>query len=128
MEPTISYNERYVPTADGALAPGAIMRTGVMDVQAEAASTRYKVLTPVAKESPDGYRYQSWPWELPPMAVTHAIIQSQNQQPTGTASVSVLGRVPEMFPYRLKAVGFVDAYRIVNRQGRLTSDTFEITP
>jgi hypothetical protein len=83
----------------------------------------YTVLTPVAKERLSGYRYQSFTNELPPMSLVAAIASQQNRQPApGT------GPGGHAFPYKLKAVGFINPWDAVYRQTALSQTTFEIVP
>lgn len=84
-----------------------------------------KFLSPVAKENADGTPAQEYEKLLPPTDVAAVFIsQYQNQTPNATA-----GR--EGFPYKLKAVGRVNAMDIFNRAGQpgeIVSTTVQVVP
>ncbi len=85
-----------------------------------------KMLSTVAKPHlPSGAPARDYREKLPPIDVAAIFIsQHQHQQPNATASI-------DEFPYKLKAVGRVDAMAIFNRAGQpgeLISPVVQVVP
>src|SRR5690606_15501275 len=82
-------------------------------------------LSPVAKENADGTPAQEYEKLLPPVDIAAVMIsQHQGQTPQGAGTVTE-------FPFKLKAIGRVNAMAIFERagqKGELVSPTVQIVP
>jgi hypothetical protein len=124
--PRLDFLTRYIVRSqdDRAEPTGTIPRHVLMTPHRTLDATTLRRLSETAR-SEGSLEHERSHRKLPRIENTRAIIeQYQMRQPIGTAKVSAT----QPFPYSLRAVSFVNPWQILYRQGRLTSEHFELVP
>lgn len=122
--PKMDTTRRYNVGSQGEITPGVFDTTGpLMPALMSADSHDVKFLSSVGKIDDKNRVVLKTDYRLPPVQVTAAIInKTRGIIPHGTGSM-------DNFPYKLKAVGFVNPMRIFRRKnGEFVSDRVELAP
>lgn len=119
---SVNARQRFDVDASGALQPpdGFPGKSPLMAILTPILMHKVHNISPVAKLDSNGRAVEKWNYELPPMEVTAMLVNLYRVQ-----GVAPKG---QPFPYALKAIGPVDAHKIMAGGRGLVSENVVIVP